>query len=195
VVSAEAVCALLGFALATGLLFARFSRPTAKILFSDQAVVAPYNGITAFEFRIINARNNQIIELGARVLLSKFEDVDGNRIRKYDQLPLEREKVVFFPLSWTIVHPVDKNSPMYGLTQQELINSEAEFLILLTGIDETFSQTVHSRSSYRAEEVVWNAKFRNMYVHNEHGHILGVDMNRFHSIERVQAQIAARSEA
>jgi inward rectifier potassium channel len=192
VVSAEAVSALLGFALATGLLFARFSRPTAKIVFSDSAVVAPYNGITAFEFRIINARNNQIIELGARVLLSKFEDVDGNRIRKYHQLKLEREKVVFFPLSWTVVHPIDNTSPMYGATQDELIAKDAEFLILLTGIDETFSQTVHSRSSYRAEEVVWGAKFSNMYVHNEHGQILGVDMERFHSIEGTQlAQLEA----
>ena len=192
VVSAEAVCALLGFALATGLLFARFSRPTAKILFSESAVVAPYNGITAFEFRIINARNNQIIEVGARVLLSKFEDVDGNRIRKYYPLTLEREKVVFFPLSWTVVHPIDNNSPMYGLTRAELVAQDAEFLILLTGIDETFSQTVHARSSYRAEEVVWGAKFGNMYVHNEHGQILGVDMERFHSIERTQvAQLEA----
>jgi inward rectifier potassium channel len=81
---------------------------------------------------------------------------------------------------------------MYGATQDELIAKDAEFLILLTGIDETFSQTVHSRSSYRAEEVVWGAKFSNMYVHNEHGQILGVDMERFHSIEGTQlAQLEA----
>ena len=195
VVAVESLVGLLGFALATGLLFARFSRPTAKIVFSDEAIVAPYNGITAFEFRIINSRNNQIIELGARVLLSKFTNVDGNRIRKYYPLKLEREKVVFFPLSWTIVHPIDEESPMYGLTQDELIASDSEFLILLTGIDETFSQTVHARSSYRAEEVVFGAKFSNMYVQDEDGHILGVDMDRFHAIERVQlAQIAAQSQ-
>ena len=184
-VSVEAVTALLGFALATGLLFARFSRPTAKILFSDSAVVAPYNAITAFQFRIINARKNQIIELGARVLLSKFENVDGNRIRKYHPLSLEREKVVFFPLSWTIVHPIDEKSPLWGCTREDLIASDAEFLILLTGIDETFSQTVHARSSYRAEELVWGAKFANLYLYNQHGQILGVDMERFHRIERV----------
>src|SRR5438105_1363729 len=182
-VTCESLFGLLGFALATGLLFARFSRPTAKILFSDAAIVAPYNGITAFEFRIINARNNQIIELGARVLLSKFEDNNGNRVRKYHQLKLERERVVFFPLSWTIVHPIDEDSPMHGLTQQDLIASGAEFLILLTGVDETFSQNVHSRSSYRAEEVVFGARFSNLYVQDDDGHILGVDMSRFHSIE------------
>lgn len=196
VVSIESLFGLLGFALATGLLFARFSRPTAKILFSDSGIIAPYSGITAFQFRIINARNNQIIELGARVLLSKFENVDGNRIRKYYPLSLEREKVVFFPLAWTIVHPIDEKSPMYGCTQQDLITSDAEFLILLTGIDETFSQTVHSRSSYRADELVWGARFSNLYFQDDDGHILGVDMDRFHNFERIQlAQIAAKSEA
>jgi inward rectifier potassium channel len=196
VVSIESLFGLGGFALATGLLFARFSRPTAKILFSDSAIIAPYSGITAFQFRIINARSNQIIELAARVLLSKFESVDGNRIRKYYQLPLEREKVVFFPLAWTIVHPIDEKSPMYGCTQQELIASDAEFLILLTGIDETFSQTVHSRSSYRADELVWGARFSNLYVQDDDGHILGVDMGRFHNFEHIQsAQIATKAEA
>ena len=184
VVAVESLFGLLGFALATGLLFARFSRPTAKILFSDNAIIAPYNDISAFEFRIINARNNQIIELGARVLLSRFENIDGTRIRKYYPLALEREKVVFFPLSWTIVHPIDDNSPMRGLSREDLIANDAEFLILLTGTDETFSQTVHARSSYRADEVVWGARFSDIYMRDNDGHILGLDMNRFHNFER-----------
>lgn len=186
IVCLEAFCGLLGLALATGLLFARFSRPTAKIVFSENAVMAPYNGVSAFEFRIINARNNQIIELGARVLLSKFENVAGNRIRKYHELQLERAKVVFFPLSWTIVHPIDENSPMFGLSREDLIANDAEFLILLTGTDDTFSQIVHARSSYRADEVIWGAKFVNVYKYDHDGHILGVDMDRFHSFERAQ---------
>ena len=196
VVCVEAFCGLLGLALATGLLFARFSRPTAKILFSENAVIAPYNGASAFEFRIINARNNQITELGARVLLSKFENADGNRIRKYHPLQLERERVVFFPLSWTVVHPIDENSPMFGLSREDLMANDAEFLILLTGTDETFSQTVHARSSYRADEVVWGAKFVNVYKYDHDGHILGVDMDRFHSFERAQLpQMASFSGA
>jgi inward rectifier potassium channel len=196
IVCLEAFCGLLGLALATGLLFARFSRPTAKVLFSQAAIIAPYNGISAFQFRIINARNNQIIELGARVLLSKFENVDGNRIRKYHPLQLEREKVVFFPLTWTIVHPIDENSPMFGLSKEDLIANDAEFLILLTGIDETFSQTVHARSSYRADEVVWGARFVNVYKYDDDGHILGVDIDRFHSFERAQLpQMASVSGA
>jgi inward rectifier potassium channel len=195
-VSVEALFGLLGFALATGLLFARFSRPTAKILFSDSALIAPYQEITSFQFRIINARNNQIIELSARVLFSKFENSGGNRVRRYYQLPLERERVVFFPLAWTIVHPIDKNSPMYGLSREELLASDAEFLILLTGIDETFSQTVHARSSYRADEMIWGAKFTNLYIQDQDGHIVGVDMDRFHSFERIQPlAVPALSEA
>jgi inward rectifier potassium channel len=196
VVSLESLFGLLGFALATGLLFARFSRPTAKIWFSDSALIAPYQGITSFQFRIINARNNQIIELGARLLFSRFENSSGNRVRKYYQLPLERERVVFFPLAWTIVHPIDKSSPLYGLSQEELLATDGEFLILLTGIDETFSQTVHARSSYRADELVWGAKFENMYIYDADGHIVGIDMERFHSFERVQlAAVPALSGA
>ena len=196
VVSIESLFGLLGFALATGLLFARFSRPTAEILFSDWALIAPYQSITAFQFRIINARNNQLIEVGARVLFSRFEGSGGDRVRKYYQLRLERERVVFFPLAWTIVHPIDKDSPMYGLSREEMLSSDGEFLILLTGIDETFSQTVHARYSYRADELVWGAKFNNLYIQDEDGHIVGVDMNRFHSFERVQAaQMPALSEA
>jgi inward rectifier potassium channel len=183
-VSVEALFGLLGFALATGLLFARFSRPTAKVLFSNNALIAPYQGMTSFQFRIINARNNQIIELGARVLFSRFEDSGGNRVRKYHQLALEREKVVFFPLAWTIVHPIDESSPLYGLTQQDLLASDAEFLILLTGIDETFSQTVHARSSYRADELIWGAKFTYLYIQDADGHIVGVNMELFNSFER-----------
>jgi inward rectifier potassium channel len=195
-VAVESLFGLMGFALATGLLFARFSRPTAKIHFSDKAVLAPYRGITAFEFRIINARNNQIIELGARVLLARFQNVDGNRIRKYHPLKLEREKVVFFPLSWTIVHPIDEQSPMYGLTREDLVGSDAEFLILLTGIDETFSQTVHARSSYGADEIEFGSKFSNMYIQDNDGNALAVDMNRFHSVERVSSmQIGERVQA
>jgi inward rectifier potassium channel len=174
---------LLGFALATGLLFARFSRPTAKIIFSERAVVAPYRGITAFEFRIANARRNQLIEVEAKVLFARFEDSDGNSIRRFYTLALERNKVVFFPLSWTIVHPIDEASPLFGLTAADLTATNAEFLVLLTGIDETFSQTVHARSSYQADEVIWNAKFSSIFKKGGKGNTLSIDVRRLHLIE------------
>src|SRR5262249_10157602 len=150
IVTIESLFGLLSIAFATGLLFARFSRPTARIIFSNSAIIAPYREITAYEFRITNARNNQIIELSANVVFSRYIEENGKRIRRFPPLPLERKKFTFFSLSWTIVHPITDTSPLYGLPERALVESSAEFLILLTGIDETFSQTVHARSSYKA---------------------------------------------
>ena len=116
----------------------------------------------------------------------QFEDEDGKSVRRFYPLSLERDKVVFFPLSWTIVHPVDETSPLYGLTQEDLRRTNAEFLILLTGIDETFSQTVHARSSYKADEVVWNAKFANVFNRPLENDMLTIDVRRLDVIERVE---------
>jgi inward rectifier potassium channel len=187
VVTVESFVGLLWLALATGILFARFSRPTAKIIFSRNAVVAPYRNITAFMFRITNARKNQLIELEAKLNFSRFEMVDGHMLRRFYQLPLERQKVVFFPLSWTVVHPIDEKSPLWGWNERMLQEAGAEFLILLTGIDETFSQQVHARSSYSADEVIWRAKFRNLYDHPEEAN-LAIDLSRFHTVEPAQIQ-------
>src|SRR5437588_10056963 len=104
-----------------------------------------------------------MIEVQAKVLFTRFEQLDGKPQRKYYLLPLERDNVTFFPLSWTVVHPIDDQSPMKGLTRQEMVESNAEFLVLLQGIDETFAQNVHSRSSYRMDEIVWNAKFADVF--------------------------------
>ncbi len=183
IVSVEALFGLLGFALVTGILFARFSRPTAKIIFSDRAIIAPYRGITAFEFRITNGRCNEIIELHATVMYSQFEDAGGRRLRRFYPLTLERERVAFFTLSWTLVHPIDESSPFYGKTEQDLLAADAEILVLLTGIDETFSQTVHARSSYEAEEIVWKAKYGDIYNPPTGSGRLTIDVRKLHSIE------------
>src|SRR5262249_3235644 len=153
----------LGVTLATGILFARFSRPTARILFSKQAVMAPFRDGQAWMFRITNARSNQLIELSATVMYAQFEESEGQPIRRFYPLPLELSKVTFFSLSWTIVHPINEDSPLYGLTEADLRARDAEFLILLTGTDETFSQIVNARSSYKFDEVVWGAKFASIY--------------------------------
>lgn len=179
----ESLTGVLGFALATGLLFARFSRPTARIVFSRRAVIAPYRGGQAFMFRIANARRSELIELQANVLLSLLEDSDGRRIRRFYTLPLERQHVAFFPLSWTIVHPIDELSPLNARTQAELLAREAEILVLLTGIEETFSQTVHARSSYRAGEIVWAARFADVFHRDADDGDLTIDMGRLHDIE------------
>ena len=183
-VAIEALVGLLGVAFATGLSFARFSRPLAHILFSRQAVIAPYRGITGFMFRIVNERRNQLIEVRARVAFSRMVDENGRRLRKFEPLSLERTTVSFFPLHWTLVHPIDEKSPLHGMTAESLREAEAEFVILLTGTDETFSQTVHSRSSYLADEVVVGARCKDMFVDGGDGRPR-IDMRRFHELERL----------
>jgi inward rectifier potassium channel len=183
VVTVEALVGLLWLALATGLLFARFSRPTAKVLFSRTAIVAPYRGMTGFEFRIANARSSQLIDVEATVMLARFEEHGGRQVRRFYPLSLERSSVTFFPLSWTIVHPIDEASPLRGLTRDDLRRTDAEFLVLLTGIEETFSQKVHARSSYRWDEVVWGARFADILHHPTGNEAITIDVSRLDRIE------------
>lgn len=186
-VAIEALVYILGIALATGVIFSRFSRPSARIVYSRNAIVAPYRDKTALEFRIANGRSSQLIEVQIQVILTKLELVDGVSVRKFYDLDLERPRVVFFTLSWTVVHPIDKNSPMWGLTKKDLLDADAEVLILLTGTDDTLSQIVHSRSSYKAEEIVWGAKFANMFLRTESAGIIGMNLNRIHEIEIIRS--------
>jgi inward rectifier potassium channel len=181
-VTVEALTGLLGFALATGILFARFSRPTARILFSRQAVIAPYRGGLGLMFRIANERRNQLFEVQATVTLTRWEMIKGVRDRSFHELALERRRVVFFPLHWVVVHPIDEKSPLWGVSAEEFMASEPEVFVLLTGVDETFSQTVHTRSSYDHREIVWGARFKDMYL--EQDDPLGVDLRLIHEIER-----------
>jgi inward rectifier potassium channel len=184
IVTAESLTGLLLLALGTGILFARFSRPTAKIVFSKQGVVAPYRNVTGFMVRLANGRQNQLIELEAKVLFSRMK---GDS-RHYDQLSLERTRVVFFPLSWTIVHPIDEKSPMWGLTHQDLVDSDAEFLVLLSGIDETFSQTVHARTSYKPREIMYDHQFVNIYNPVTADGTITIDLKRLGDTEPAVAQ-------
>ena len=184
-VTLEALINIVGIALATGIVFARFSRPSAKIIYSNNAIIAPYRNATALEFRIANQRSSQIIEVEAKVILSKIENVAGTTARKFYDLKLERGRVVFFALSWTIVHPIDVSSPLYGLSEQDLFDADAELLILLTGTDETSSQVVHSRSSYKADEIIWNARFGNIFMRTREGGVIGMDVSQIHKLERL----------
>jgi len=184
-VTFEALVGLMFQALATGLLFARFARPTASIAFSRTAVIAPYAGGRSLQFRIANRRRSEIIQLGAQVLFSYLEkDGRGRRLRRYQVLPLERNQVTFFPLAWTIVHPIDAESPLATRTHADLVEEEAEILVLLSGVDEAFAQTVHARSSYRPEEIVWNARFTSIFMAPREG-VVGIDLVKLHEVESV----------
>ncbi len=176
IASAEAMMGLMGFALATGLLFGRVSKPSAKIGFSDNLLIAPYQDGTALQFRIVNKRLNSLMQLEAEVMLMTVDNVDGQLARNFKILSLERNAVVFFPLTWTIVHPIDNDSPLKGKTAADLEKLQAEILILIKGYDDTFSQTVHSRYSYRYDEMKWGARFAPAFNIDEAGDmVLDVD--------------------
>ncbi len=185
IVVVESLAGLLATALITGLIFARFSRPTARIVFSQQAVIAPYKNITAFMFRITNARKNQLVGLEVKVTLSLYVSGNGPTNRQFNQLKLERSRVDFFPLSWTIVHPIDEESPLHSYTTESLRQADAEFIILLTALDDSASQTVQTRSSYKHDELVWGAKFSNIYEPIADDEPITIDVGRLHDIEKV----------
>ena len=182
-VTIESYYSMLVHALITGLVFARFARPTAKIIFSDVAVIAPYRGAEGLMLRLVNGRSSQLIEVRAQVLFARFVNENGKAVKRFDFLPLERQKVTFFPLSWTIVHPIDDESPLKGLTQSDYAATDAEFLILLTAIDETFSQTVHARSSYKPNQIKCGYRFVNIYNPVADGEPISIDIRKLSKIE------------
>lgn len=155
----EAGLGLVGLSVATGLVFGRVSRPSARIAFSENIVVAPYQDGKSLQFRIVNKRRNSLTGLEATVLLMTVERSGTDHHRQYRPLRLERPSVFFFPLTWTIVHPIDSESPLASLESNDLERLQAEFLILVRAYDETFSQTVQARYSYRYDEMVWGARF------------------------------------
>ena len=174
----ESLTALMSQALITGLLFARFSRPTAAIRFSSSMVVAPFKSGRGLMLRLANMRDSQIVDLRARVNCSWLEQGVGGIGRKYQLLDLERAEVMLFPLSWTLVHPITEESPLWGLSDEDLRRGEFEFLVLVSGVDETFSQQVHARSSYKPAEIVWGAKFRNIFNPPDDQGRLSIDIHR-----------------
>jgi inward rectifier potassium channel len=168
----EALIGLMGFALATGLLFGRVAKPSAKIGFSPKMLVADYQDRTSLQFRVVNMRSNVLIELEASVMLMTVEGPPGQLARKYQALTLERDRIYFFPLTWTVVHPIDESSPFYRKTPAQLEELQAEVLILMKGFDDTFSQTVNARYSYRYDEFEWGARFTPAFHINDQGQMV-----------------------
>jgi inward rectifier potassium channel len=186
IAAVESLIGLLGFALATGLLYGRFSRPQVHIIFSNNAIIAPFKDGTAFQFRIVNKmRNSQITDMEARIIVAKFEVENGVRIRRFRPLELELSTITFFPLSWTINHPITQNSPIYGMNFKDLKEANAEFLIMLNGFDDTFSQTVHRRFSYTVDEVICGARFISIFSENEKGETVQ-DINKISDYELIE---------
>lgn len=184
IVTIETLVGLVSVAVMAGISFARFSRPVVKVLFSRNAVIAPYRGGRAFMFRIVNQRSNQLVDLEVKVMLSRRRRESASD-REFIPLRLERDRVSFFPLSWTVVHPIDAESPLRNWTGEDVAECDAEFLVLLNGFDETFSQTVHTRSSYKSDEIVWGARFASMFQPKDERGTISVDIRKLHDIERI----------
>jgi len=192
-VTFEAFVGLLGVALATGILFARFSRPSHRVLFSESAVIAPYQGGQALMFRVMNGHRTQLIDLSAEVTLSRFEDLpaaggqggsEARRVRRFYPLTLERSRVTFFPTSWTVVHPIVPGSPLWEQDSAGLQVDDAELLVVLRATDDASQGPIHARSSYKADEMLWNARFLPIHSKDAAGH-LRADVARLSHTEPV----------
>jgi inward rectifier potassium channel len=181
----EAMLGIMLFALVCGVFYGRVARPSARIRFSANAIVAPFQGSTGLQFRMMNGRSNVLMQLSVNVILMTVEDVAGQRKRQYKELPLERNRVYFFPLTWTVVHPINEESPLFGRTEADLERLQAEVLILVEAFDETFSQTVHARYSYRHEEIVHGARFVPAFHFDEHGDMV-ISSDRLDEIEKLK---------
>ncbi|MEL6635865.1 MAG: ion transporter [Bacteroidota bacterium] len=177
IASLNALIGLIGLALVTGLIFARFAKPKAHILISDCALIAPYEGGTSFQFRIANKRNSKIIDLEAIAIYSWIDSTQLEARRQYRTLALERHRVALFPLNWTIVHPIVEGSPLWGMGVEDMERNRVEFVVQIKGFDETYGQFVHLNSSYLADEIHWNVHFRRMYeFDSDRGTVLHLDL-------------------
>ncbi len=173
--SFDAYIGLLAFALATGLLFARFAKPRAQIQFSKNAIIAPYGDKKSLQFRIVNLRSNKIINLTAQVTMTWLEITPNGKKRRFQQLDLERDQVILFPLNWTLVHPIVDGSPLMDRDISDIKRMETEIIVLVQGFDETFSQSVHVNSSYTCAEILTATKFAPMYYAKDGLTILELD--------------------
>jgi inward rectifier potassium channel len=157
--SFEAVCGLINFALITGLIFAKFSRPTARVRFSRMAVISKRDGVPSLMFRMANVRSSQIVDAQIHLAFSRDERTrEGEYVRRFYDLDLTRYRNAIFAYSWTAVHQIQPGSPFYGVTSDEILKADANLTVSLTGFDEVFSQSVYARYTYKAPDIIWGAR-------------------------------------
>ena len=179
-VAIEALLGLLGVSMGSGLVFARFSLPTARVIFSQIAVVNNHNGVPTLIFRVANERQSWILEAQVNVSLIVSEITqEGQAMRRFYNLPLIRDRSSLFALTWTVMHPINEKSPLHGVTLDEMLEKEMEILITLTGIDQTVSDTIHAHHSYMPNEILWNHQFADILSKVRDGR-RSVDYSRFH---------------
>ncbi len=186
----ESFFGLVGFALLTGLIFARFAKPTARILFSRPAVVTEFEGVPTLMFRAANERGNQILEAEVSLnLVRNTRTKEGASIRRFEELGVLRSRSPVFALSWTVMHPIDGNSPLRGLDAAELQRQSAELAVTISGTDQVFTQKIYARHSYAASDILWDYQFVDILFMQPDGTRI-VDYDRFHDVQPVEAPSA-----
>lgn len=192
-VAIEALVGMLGIAMSTGLMFAKFSRARARVLFSRVAVVARRDGVPTLSFRVANEREATIAEAHLQLTLVRWEmSKEGERMRRFHDLALARSSTPVFALSWTVMHPLDATSPLHGATHEDLVDYGAEIIASFSGMDEASGQVVHERFSWVAEEVQFGARLVDIFVRQPDGKNW-VDYTRFHDWEPEPTPVAAQA--
>lgn len=186
VMTSEALVGVMLIAVAAGLMFARFSRPTARVMFSKVAVIAPHDGVPTLTLRLANERRNQILEAQVSVTLVRDErTADGEWMRRFYDLQLARQRSPIFAMTFTVMHKIDSTSPLWDATPSSLAAEAAEIVVTVTGIDANTVQTIHARTSYLAREVLWERRFTDVFTQTEDGR-LAIDYRLFHDTEPIQ---------
>ncbi|KQO33034.1 Inward rectifier potassium channel Irk [Flavobacterium sp. Leaf82] len=183
--SAEALIGLLSFAIATGLFFGRFSKPTAFLKFADNALISPYGESKGLMIRVVPFKNTNFTDATAKVMLGMSLEENGKHTIKFYNLELELDKINALTLSWTLVHPITEDSPLYNFSQEDLQKVQGEILVFITTFDNMYSNTVAARTSYTFSEIIYGAKFETMYNRSKDGSktILHLDkLNHYESV-------------
>lgn len=182
----EIFIGVLYVALITGLLYGRFSKPSSHIAYSKNLLISPYQDSTAVMFRLSNARNSHITNVDIEVWLTYLHFTHGNPAdRRYVKLKLERDDITFFTFTWTIVHPIDENSPFFNKSHDELQMMDTQIFSIMKGFDHTFSQQVTSLNSYVVDDIVWGAKFEMAYDIGQ-DEVVEVHLDRLNLYKKVE---------
>jgi inward rectifier potassium channel len=170
VAAVEAMCGFLSFAIATGLMYGRFSRPHAYLIFSEKALISPYKGGAALMFRFAPYKDNHTLtDVQIRVNIGLKVAMDGSTEYRYYDLDLERTRVESLPMNWTVVHPIDSKSPLRGFSWEEMQTADVELYVLIRAFNDIYSNFVQQRTSYKYQEIEFNRKFVPMYRESKDG--------------------------
>ncbi len=186
VASLESFTGILAFALVTGILYGRFSRPRAYIQFSHNMIIAPFKGMRALMVRLATYKNNHLTDVEAAVTIAMHIEENGRRIRTFFPLELEIKRINSMALSWTLVHPINEDSPLFGMSEQDILDADIEVLYFINAFDDHFSNVVKQRTSYTGKELIVGAKFIPMFHRSEDNSSTILDLSKINAYEKAE---------